>query len=121
MHLDIYWHYINAFFYFAEYKLKGTKFVHTSIAQSPGELHLKPKFDGYTESIRRLEPDDAHKTLGIFVTITNNQTKKLSVLKEIVKDWARKIQSSSLSNEDKVVAYKNYLEANYYTFCHYAR
>ena len=98
-------------FYFSKYKLKGTKFVHTSIEESPGELHLKPKFDGYTESIRRLEPDDAHETLGIFVTITNNQSKQLSVLKDIVKEWTRKIQSSPLSNEDKLVAYTDYLEA----------
>lgn len=83
--------------------MKGTKFVHTSIAETPGKLKLKPKFDGYDESIRRLEPDEAHETLGIFISITNNQSKQLSVLKTII--------NSPLTNAYKLVAYKDYLEA----------
>ena len=74
-------------FYYYEFKLKGTRFVHTSIEETPGEMNLKPKFDGFTESIRRLEPDDAHQTLGIFIAITNNQTKQFEELKKIISEW----------------------------------
>ena len=44
----------------------------TTTQETPGELNIKPNFDGYDESIRRLEPDEAHETLGIFIAITNN-------------------------------------------------
>ena len=66
---------------------------------------------GFIENIRRLEPHETHETLGIFIAITNNQTKQLEVLKEMINDWVRKIQSSPLSNTDKLEAYKDNLEA----------
>ena len=74
-------------FYYYDFKLQGTRFVHTTIGETPGEMKFKPKFDGYVESIRRLEPDDAHKTLGIFIAITNNQARQFDELKKIIKDW----------------------------------
>lgn len=34
-------------FYFYEFKLKGTRFVQTSFAETPGEMNFIPKFDGF--------------------------------------------------------------------------
>ena len=53
----------------------------------------------------------AHETLGCFISITNNQKKQFEVMKKLIRDWVRKIQSSPLSNTDKLSAYKDYLEA----------
>ena len=47
----------------------------------------------------------------IFIAITNNQARQFDELKKIIKDWVRKIQSSPLSNTDKLVAYRDYLQA----------
>ena len=51
-------------FYYYTFKLVGTKFVHTKIEDLPGKLHLQSKYGGAEEEIRRLQPDEAHKTLG---------------------------------------------------------
>ena len=98
-------------FYYYQFKLKGTKFVHTNQEECPGKLHLRPKFGGHAQEIRRLGPDDAHETLGCFISISNDQTKQFNLMKKIIKEWVRKIQSSPLSNSDKLTAYKHYLEA----------
>ena len=98
-------------FYYYHFKLKGTKFVHTTQEECPGKLHLRPKFGGHVQEIGRLDPDDAHETLGCFISISNNQTKQFELMKKIIKEWVRKIQSSPLSKSDKVTAYKDYLEA----------
>ena len=95
------------FFFF---KIAGTRFVHTSIDESPGELHIKPKHDSFTQYIRRLEPSEAHKTLGCHIAIDMNQTKQLKVLKDLIQRWVTKIQSSPLRPIDKLHAYKAYLE-----------
>ena len=62
-------------FYFYFFKITGTRFVHTSIEESPGDLFIKPKYNGFTERIRRLEPSEAHKTLGCHIAIDMNQKK----------------------------------------------
>ena len=97
-------------FYFYFFKITGTRFVHTSIEESPGDLFIKPKHNGFTERIRRLEPSEAHKTLGCHIVIGMNQKKQLEVLRNLILRWVSKIQSSPLSPSDKLHAYKAYLE-----------
>lgn len=97
-------------FYYSVFKLSGTRFIHSNISDAPGEVHIRPKHNGFVEKIRRLEPSDAHKTLGCHVAIDMNQEKQIEVLSNLIKRWVSKIQSSPLSKVDKLHAYKAYLE-----------
>ena len=97
-------------FYYSVFKLSGTKFVHSTISDEPGEIHIRPKHNGFLEKIRRLEPNEAHKTLGCHVAIDMNQEKQIEILSGLIKRWVTKIQSSPLSKIDKLHAYKAYLE-----------
>ena len=97
-------------FYFYKFCIKGTKFVHTKNSDCPGELHIRPKYGGHLEKIRRLEPDEAHKTLGCHPAVSGSQKDQFKVLQKYIKQWVRKIQSAPLSKEDKVKAYRTYLE-----------
>ena len=97
-------------FYYFMLKISGTRFVHTTIDETPGELEIKPKHEGFMQRIRRLDPSVAHKTLGCHIAIDMNQTKQLEILTSMIKRWVAKIQSSPLSSADKIYAYKAYLE-----------
>ena len=60
-------------FYLSVFKLSGTKFVHKLVSESPGEVHIRPKHDVFAERIKRLEPNEAHKTLGYHLAIDMNK------------------------------------------------
>ena len=98
------------YFYYYSFKLVGTKFVHTTNNELPGELYLQSKYGGANEKIKRLEPNEPHKTLGCYISINMSQDKQFAVLKEKLQDWTNKIQTSPLSSEDKIYAYKTILE-----------
>ena len=50
-------------YYYYDFKRKGTKHVHTTIAECPGELFLQEKYGGELIKIKRLEPSTPHKIL----------------------------------------------------------
>ena len=97
-------------FYYYTFRLKGTKFVHTTIEQLPGDLHIRAKYGGPIEKIKRLQPSEGHKTLGYHPAIDGSQDTQFKILKKYIQTWVRKIQSAPLSKEDKVHAYRSYLE-----------
>ena len=97
-------------FYYYTFKLVGTKFVHTRNEELPGTLKLQPKYNGAFEEIKRLQPDEAHKTLGCHISVDMSQTKQFEVIKDIIQTWIGKIKSSPLSMNDRIYAYKTILE-----------
>lgn len=101
-------------FYFYTFCIKGTKFVHTTIQESPGDLFLRPRYGGHLEKIKRYEPNRAHKTLGCHPAVDGSQDDQFKILRQYIKTWVRKIQSAPLSKGDKVHAYRCYLEKNYF-------
>lgn len=103
-------------FYFYFFKIIGTRFVHTTIDESPGELYISPRHGGFSQRVRRLEPSEAHKTLGCHIAIDMNQSKQLEVITSLIRRWVAKIQSSPLSSSDKLYAYKAYLEKNVFIY-----
>ena len=107
-------------FYFFQFCIKGTKFVHTNISESPGELHLRPKYGGHSESIKRLEPNKAHKTLGCHPAVDGSQTEQFKIIKKYIKQWMRRIHSAPLNKADKVHTYRTNLEKNCYIYCPHA-
>ena len=100
----------NCLFHYYFFVIKSTKFVHSTIAESPGELLLHPKYGGHEESIKRLKPHEAHKTLGCRPAVNGSQECQFKMIKSYIKKWTRKIQSAPLSKADKIHAYRCYLE-----------
>ena len=88
----------------------GTKWVHTRNEDLPGKPFLQSKYDGDEEEIRRLQPNEAHKTLGCHISVDMSQKKQFEIVKDMILTWTRKIMSSQLSNEDRLFAYKSILE-----------
>ena len=97
-------------FYMYSFKRVGTRFVRTRNEEMPGELMLQSKYDGDFESIKRLQPNESHKTLGCHISVDMSQEKQYSVIKDTMEEWIRKIRSSPLSQEDRLHAYKTILE-----------
>ena len=102
------------FYYF--FIIKGTKFVYSSISESPGGLLLRPKYGGHLESIRRLGPHQAHKTLGCHPAVGGSQDEQFKMIKSYIKKWTRQNQSAPLPRADKIHAYRCYLEKSCYMF-----
>ena len=107
-------------FYYYSLKLVGTKFVHTSNADLPGEMHLQSKYGGDFEKIKRLELNESHQTLGFFISVSMSQAKQYGVVHNMIKEWMDKIQTSPLSSDDRIYAYKTILEKNYCMYCQHA-
>ena len=42
-------------FYFYTFCIRGTKFVHSTINESPGELYLRPKYGGHVQKSKGLK------------------------------------------------------------------
>ena len=97
-------------FYYYAFKRSGTKWVHTHNEDLAGKLFLQSKYGGEQEEIRRLQPDEAHKTLGCHISVDMSQKKQFDIVKDMILTWTRKIRSSPLSNEDRLYAYKSILE-----------
>ena len=100
----------KCFFYYFAFKLVGTKFVPTRNEELPGKLFLQSKYGGKQEEIRRLQPDEAHKTLGCHISVDMSQEKQLEIVRDIILNWTRRINSSPLSTSDRMYAYKSILE-----------
>ena len=97
-------------FYMYKFKRVGTKFKHTKNEEMPGILQLQSKYDGEVEEIKRLQPNEAHKTLGCYISADMSQEKQYDVIKLAMEEWIQKIRSSPLSQEDRLHAYKTILE-----------
>ena len=67
-------------FYYYAFKLVGTKFVHTRNEELPGKMFLKSKYGGEDEEIIRLQPDEAHKTLGCHISVDMSKKKQLEMV-----------------------------------------
>ena len=75
---------------------------------NPGELIIQTNNGPVT--IKRLEPDEARKTLGCLISPTLNQLPQLNELKKMILDWKLRIIGSSLQNYLRIKAYNTVLK-----------
>ena len=61
-------------------------------------------------TIKRLQPDDAHKNLGIHIAPSGHQQNQFDILYDKIKQWADRVRTSSLKGRERVTAYDAYLE-----------
>ena len=96
-------------YYLVIFKRDGIKHRICLIHEFPGELNLQEAFHSIPVRVRRLQPFAAHRTLGCFLAVDGNQKMQFRVLMEKVQDWNRKVTTSFLVAEDKLVSYDVYL------------
>ena len=87
----------------------GIKHCCCLIHEYPGNLDLQEAFDSLPVRVKRLQPFAAHRTLGCFIAIDGNSGKHFRVLWDKVKTWNRKVTSSFLFTEDRLVSYNAYI------------
>ena len=97
-------------FYFYTFKLVGTRFVYIRNEELPGTLNLQLKYNGEFERIKRLQPDEAHKTLGCHISVDMSQKQQFKIVREMIVTWRNRIRSSPLRMSDRRYAYKTILE-----------
>ena len=78
-------------FYWFQFKRVGTKFIHTTIEELPGELEIRALYDFSIEKIRRLQPYEPHESHGCLLCVDFNQVPQLEMLKTLINEWVRKI------------------------------
>lgn len=80
-----------------------------SNAENPGELHIRVEFNGEKQKIKRLEPTEASKALGVFLAPSGKYNKQYTTLDKKIRQWARNVRASSLFPREKLVAYHGYI------------
>ena len=96
-------------FYIVEFQRKGLKYVCKTIDELPGEMKLREGFNLAEKTVPRLEPSTPHKTLGHYISITENYERQYEVLRQNIEKWGKKIRTSSLKGQDRILAYNSYL------------
>ena len=96
-------------YYLSGYKREGTKHRHALIHELPGELHLREVFGGALKKVKRLQPFQAHRTLGNYLAINGRQDAQMRFLRKQVENWVRRIKLSSLTKSNRLLAYFGYL------------
>ena len=81
-----------------------------SSQELPGDLIITNIITGQTHSIRRVEPHEARKTLGCFVSPSHNQLPQIQDLKRIILEWKHSMTFSSLSPMLILQAYETVLK-----------
>ena len=96
-------------FYLVSFERKGLGFRFLSAEELEGQLHLREGFDEPPKEVPRLEPWQAHKTLGHYLSVSGNTDKQVESIKTLIRQWVGQIQQSTLGGEDRILAYKAFL------------
>ena len=97
-------------FYLVDFKRSGSKYSYKRINDLPGTLMLNETFQNDPVLVPRLQPNQAHKTLGHHLAVDGNNKKHFTVMKSKLRQWANKIKTCSLCGYDRVAAYHGYVE-----------
>ena len=72
----------KTFWYLIDFKWTGNRWEYHSVADSPGEVTMRLPDSQERVTLRRLEPDEASKTLGIHIAMDGNQEAQTQYLKD---------------------------------------
>ena len=75
-----------------------------------GEITIQEAFDSIPVRMTRLQPFQAHKTLGCFVAINGQSKRQFLVVKKQIQEWAAKVRGSFLNKKEKIMAYEAYIK-----------
>jgi len=78
--------------------------------QLPGEIEVLKNFNGEKVQIKRLEFDQAHRTLGYFVAPDGNTQAHYDFTSELVHAWKSRVTSSRLNDSQRLQSYESVLK-----------
>ena len=94
--------------YNIKFERKGFKHV-ISENDDGSTISIRPTFKHTSTFIKKLRPSEAHRTLGHFLAPDGNHTKQYQVIQQTIEKWIKMVSGSFLQNDEKLMAYKNYL------------
>ena len=80
------------------------------IHELEGQIIIQEEFDSEPVLMKRLQPFQAHRTLGCYVAINGQSRRQFIVLKQKIQEWATKIKGSFLNKREKITAYEAYIK-----------
>ena len=95
--------------YIVKYKRKGSDYTFLPKDDLEGTLRIKEGFHIAEKTVKRLEPDEAHKTLGHWIAPTGNDSKQKVEIRKKVDTWSTKMANAKLLPGDTQVAYNAFL------------
>ena len=96
-------------FYAADYIRGKIQHEHKLIHELPGTVHIREGHTSHPTNVKRLQPFQAHKTLGCHIALDSNQKRQFIVLNDKLKTWNSKIVSSFLNKKDRIKSYEAYM------------
>ena len=99
----------KCFWYLVEYVRDGLTHRHCLKHEIDGELRLEEGYGRELTTVKRLEPFEAHRTFGNFISVNGQQTAQLRFLHSKIKNRVLRIRSSGLSGSNRILAYNGYL------------
>lgn len=100
---------IKTSYYDIKYKRDGVRHVAMTSVENPGVLYVQCEFGDKKKKIKRLEPDVASKSLGVYLAPNGKYCKQFEILNKQLRRWKRNVQASSLTPRQKIVAYHGYI------------
>lgn len=95
-------------FYAADFNRGKYKHEFKLIHELPGSLHVRETHTSNPIPVKRLQPFQAHKTLGCHIALNFNQKMQFRKLNDKLLDWNTKMKSSFLSATEKIKSYKTF-------------
>ena len=95
--------------YNIDFKRNGINHHMIKNEELDGSVKIKPTFTSDPVEIKRLQPSQAHRTLGHFLAPDGNHNKQKQVIQDMIDKWIKLVEPSHLPNDEKLMAYKNYL------------
>lgn len=92
----------NYSFYAADYERGKCKHVHKLIHEMPGSINIRETHTSAPISVERLQPFQAHKTLGCRLALNFNQNMQFRKLHEKLSHRNSRVRSSFLTAEEKI-------------------
>ena len=79
------------------------------IQDSPGEMNIYNEFSSRSTRIKRMAHEEAHRTLGYFISPSGSSSTQAKVLYDITKEWVTKVSVSNLRGYNVIKAYQSIL------------
>lgn len=102
----------KCFYYYLEphYNHSSGHIKYKRIKQSPGDIHIQDPETNQTTPVKRLEPSDGKRTLGVILAPDGNCSTQIKTSHDIAATYVGKLKHSKLSKQAKWTAVTTILE-----------
>lgn len=89
----------KSWWYLVEFEWKDGEWAYVQGAEDDISLQVRD-CDGNYSMLERLDPDEARKTLGVWLAPDGNNAEQVSQLRQVAEDWREKIRTGHLTRKD---------------------